>query len=315
MMRNHSQDASLPQSPLTGTTQVSWLRTLETAELIEAWQRMFQIDVTPEFHGQQTIFLYECQQTKLKFFLPAELTGSEQLYQQLQANVSWYYDPWRWEHDIARQDVRACQRVLEIGCGTGGFLKRLQQEYQLQVQGIELNSAAARIARQEGISVEQTDLSAFAAQYPETFDAVCAFQVLEHVNDPQTFLRSIIRLLKPHGRLILTVPNADSFRKYAQQPLILDMPPHHMTRWCQTTFEALPSLLPVTCQKILFQPLAASHVEFYASIQMDRWADMPLLRKFARPVAVYVLHPLLMNSARLRACIRGHTMYALFKKD
>ena len=69
-----------------------------------------------------------------------------------------------------------------------------------------------------------------ADQRPGHYDAVTSFQVLEHVTEPASFLRACVKALRPGGRLLLGVPNNDSFLGLLEDNW-LNMPPHHMSLW------------------------------------------------------------------------------------
>lgn len=89
--------------------------------------------------------------------------------------------------------------ALEIGTGTGAFLERLKGYGFTQLIGIEPSSAAIAAAPphrlpwiREGI-FQETDFA------PESFDLICCFMTLEHVQDPGALVASAYRLLKPGG--------------------------------------------------------------------------------------------------------------------
>ena len=89
--------------------------------------------------------------------------------------------------------------ALEIGTGTGAFLERLQTAGFAKLVGVEPSSAAIAAApahRQpwvrEGI-FEEADFA------PESFDLICCFMTLEHVQDPGALVAAAYRLLKPGG--------------------------------------------------------------------------------------------------------------------
>jgi SAM-dependent methyltransferase len=94
---------------------------------------------------------------------------------------------------------------LEVGCAGGGFLNRLRK-CGWEVQGVELSEAPALLAREQGLRVHVGTLE--TAEFPdETFDAVFAWMVVEHLHDPQETLREIRRILKPGGWFAFSVPN------------------------------------------------------------------------------------------------------------
>lgn len=246
--------------PLCNSEDTFLVRSIEVERLATAWNRRLNIDVYAEFHGLQRIQLLKCRCCHLLFFAPSFLAGSAQLYTQLD-RLDWYYMPRKWEHDVALADLRGARTILEIGCGFGDFIARARTEEGLCVKGIELNESAVEEAQRRGLPVQLLDLQEAAAQFAGHYDAVCAFQVLEHVPNPKDFLEWACALVKPGGKLILGVPNADSFLKY--QFNIFDMPPHHMTRWSSETLSYLPELFPLRLEHIKREPLAKHHVGGY----------------------------------------------------
>lgn len=101
-------------------------------------------------------------------------------------------------------------RLLDIGCATGEFLKEMRAKG-FEVQGVELNSSAATIAKDVyGLKVFVGPLAEFKA--PEgTFDVITMWDVLEHLPSPYTSLQQIYQWLRGGGYLFLSVPNIHSF--------------------------------------------------------------------------------------------------------
>lgn len=97
-------------------------------------------------------------------------------------------------------------RVLEIGCGTGRVLERLVEVCRGgEVVGLELYPEAAMVARKRAkCRVVVGDIST----PPDIgqFDIIAMFDVLEHLHNDGEILRSLSRLFKQGGRLVLTVP-------------------------------------------------------------------------------------------------------------
>ena len=98
-------------------------------------------------------------------------------------------------------------RVLEVGCGSGNVLRVLQRVAagRGSVEGLELSPDAAEAAHvRTGLSVTNGYLADLDPT--RSFDVIVAFDVLEHIADERTVLRQMRERLRPHGRLILTVP-------------------------------------------------------------------------------------------------------------
>jgi SAM-dependent methyltransferase len=133
-------------------------------------------------------------------------------------------------------------RVLEIGCGTGYVLQGLAAQSAYQLTGAEVHVAGLRHARRRVPSVEFVQADAGDLPYHAVFDAVGAFDVIEHINEDEQVLKSIHRALKPEGIVFVTVPQhewlwsavdeqARHKRRYERKPLIAKL--------AETGFEAV----------------------------------------------------------------------------
>lgn len=100
--------------------------------------------------------------------------------------------------------------VVDLGCGTGGFLHYLTQSGGLssaQVLGIEPDQRAASIAMKRGLPVRQVapeDIT--AAQIPRAADVVSLLDVLEHIEDAPAALQQFRKLVRPGGYIVILVP-------------------------------------------------------------------------------------------------------------
>jgi 2-polyprenyl-3-methyl-5-hydroxy-6-metoxy-1,4-benzoquinol methylase len=297
-------------SPLTGLDDVTLLRTISAGQLIRDWRDgRLKIDITEELHGHEEIYLYQCNQTKLKFFYPPDVAGSDRLYEKLQSN-DFYYMEDKWEHRTALEDLAGCEQILEIGSGFGAFVQ-ICIGRGLNARGIELNEAAVARAQQLGLPVERLSLEHAAELYSGSFDAICSFQVLEHVSNPRDFINWSLEMLRPYGKLIYCVPNADSFLKY--QYNLLDMPPHHMLRFSRGTFVALQKLFPLKLEKVRYEPLASYHVagyiDSYGRHFCSRYAQAKILfNRYTEP-----FYRLCLNLG-FRRLLVGQSLYVQFRK-
>lgn len=96
--------------------------------------------------------------------------------------------------------------ILEVGCGTGGTLRDLAEMFPgATVAGVEPEADAAHAAESKGCSVTVGDFSRLPAE-DGSVDLLLALDVLEHVPDDIEALREVVRVLRPGGRGIFTVP-------------------------------------------------------------------------------------------------------------
>lgn len=118
-----------------------------------------------------------------------------------------------WINDTKNDDERrynslkaliADKRVLDFGCGNGGFIRRAKESAALAC-GVELDIEARNYMLKEGISVE----ASLEKYYEESFDVITMFHVLEHLTEPVKYLEIIRTRLKKDGLLIIETPNAN----------------------------------------------------------------------------------------------------------
>ena len=108
---------------------------------------------------------------------------------------------------IAGLDLPAEPRIIEMGAGTGGNLAMLQRFG--HVSAMEMDSRARTFARAKtrgSIDIREGKLPDQIPFEGETFDLVCLFDVLEHVEEDAGTLRALSPLLKSNGYLVITVP-------------------------------------------------------------------------------------------------------------
>ena len=106
--------------------------------------------------------------------------------------------------EMARRLPAGGARLAELGCGSGGMLEALGR-FGTAV-GVETDPALRERARERGLDVRAGALPDAIPLEPGRWDAVCLFDVLEHVDDEAGALAACRRLLGPGGRLFVTVP-------------------------------------------------------------------------------------------------------------
>jgi SAM-dependent methyltransferase len=110
---------------------------------------------------------------------------------------------------LARRSGGRRGRLLDVGCSAGLFAE-LARDAGWEVQGIEPSLWLAEKARRRLGDVVVCARFEEVALPAESFDAVCLWDVLEHVDDPAAFLARAAALLRPGGLLALNVPNLQS---------------------------------------------------------------------------------------------------------
>jgi 2-polyprenyl-3-methyl-5-hydroxy-6-metoxy-1,4-benzoquinol methylase len=124
--------------------------------------------------------------------------------------------------DITAMVPRGARRILEVGCGSGNTLDHLKQNgIGTWHGGVEINAdmateAVDRVCIEpiEAVLSMDDDLSAI-----ENFDVILCLDILEHLVDPWTVLRSLVGHLSEGGTVIASIPNIRFYK--ALLPLVL----------------------------------------------------------------------------------------------
>lgn len=125
--------------------------------------------------------------------------------------------------------------LLDIGCGTGDFLVAAKNG-KWNVVGFEPSLKAAELAKSK--SIELT--ASLDILENNSFDVITMWHVLEHVPDLEKQIKTVHRLLKPGGQLVVAVPNFKSFdaKHYGQFWAAYDVP-RHLWHFSQDSIEPL----------------------------------------------------------------------------
>jgi SAM-dependent methyltransferase len=135
----------------------------------------------------------------------------------------------------------AGRSVLDVGSGDGKFLRRAVAAGATRVTGVEPSENGRKLAAGTSIPsvADITDLDP-----DDRYDLVTLWQVFEHVPDPRRLGLALVDRLAPGGRLVLSLPNVESFEaeRFGGDWFHLDVPRHLVfppSRTLRTVFEEL----------------------------------------------------------------------------
>ena len=121
-------------------------------------------------------------------------------------------------HHIELRLVPKDSYVLDVGCHTGILAEALKQQNNAKVVGIDTDAAALAIARTRMkdallINIEESGWeTVLVTQGWKNFDTILFGDVLEHTREPEAILRAAKKLLKPGGRIVVSIPNIANLR-------------------------------------------------------------------------------------------------------
>jgi 2-polyprenyl-3-methyl-5-hydroxy-6-metoxy-1,4-benzoquinol methylase len=303
-----------PKSPITYSDNVIVEKEIPSSFLIEQYKKDLNIDTGRFFTSLHKIKLYRCKDTGYCFYWPFEIAGDDKFYQELE-KFPWYYMDGKWEHGKAVEFINKDDRVLEIGCGRGSFLKTIREKGAI-VEGLEMNTKAVRTCLNNDLSVSADTIQKFSTGRKNTYNVVCFFQVMEHVPDIKNFLESSLAVLKPGGLMIASVPNNDSLI-FKTDNISSNMPPHHLGLWNINSLIKLQNYFNIRVESIYIEPLQEYHSGFakkiaYKTVMEKLRSKLGFSSRLLSPIAKRFA---LTGVMAVREFIIGHTVLAVFRKN
>ena len=242
------------------------------SQLIEEYYAENGGDVRYLFDDVSLLRRYGCEDCGLQFFQPVVL-GDDRYYQAMQKG-DWYYLEEKPEYDYVAKWIEAEERVLDVGSGRGAFSRKINSSF---YQGLEFSQSAVELAAREGVNVITESVEEHAQKHQGAYDVVCAFQVLEHVAQPKTFLEGCIGCLKSGGKLAIAVPNSQSFLEWRRN--YQNLPPHHQLLWSEKSLLKLAEVDNLEVVEIYKEKVSKIHRESFYSTLLLSLGDKTFLRR------------------------------------
>lgn len=158
-------------------------------------------------------------------------------------------------------DMPSSAKILEAGCGEGHFTRFLGKKFKnAEIEAFDISETvvneAKAVCRGLPITFSTGDINCISA-WDNTYDLVCAPEVLEHMDDPVKALRELERISSKY--VLITVPNEPLWRimNLARLKYVRDLgnTPGHVNHWNLHSFNRLvranTQLVPVRKQRAI----------------------------------------------------------------
>lgn len=122
-----------------------------------------------------------------------------------------YYNSVR--EDMLKYLPANAERVLEFGCGTGGFSALVKDKMGTESWAVEIDEESAQTAAKKLDKVINSDAHNAIDKLPDSyFDCIIFFDILEHLVDPYSLLTSVKKKLTKNGVIVISIPNIRFYR-------------------------------------------------------------------------------------------------------
>lgn len=149
-------------------------------------------------------------------------------------------------------------RILEVGSGLGYFTYSLQQYGFINTTGIDISSEAVNKAQATfGDYYICGDIYQYAAQNKNQYDIIILTEVIEHIEEPVSFIQALTSLLTDTGTILLTTPNKSGFS--SDIPWCTDKPPVHCWWFSEESFLYIAKKLSLKASFIDFSVYFKKH--------------------------------------------------------
>ena len=299
------------KSPVTYSENITRLRSFDIEQIKALYIKETKVDVSRFFAGVKEIELYQCNDTGYRFYYPFTIYGDDKFYQDLNELNTWYYQDNRWEHPLALSFLKPSDKILEIGSGDGYFIKLCKKNNFTNITGLELNTAAAAKATQEGNIIHNETIQDYSKKHVEEYDVVCNFQVLEHIVDIRSFIEASLTVLKKGGRMIIAVPNNNPYLFEWDDYHTLNLPPHHAGLWNKDVFKNLENVFAITHTHAHTEPLG--EMKHWFEVKINHTKKMNPLKAFLLSLIPGFMYKSYIKNNRDK--IEGRNILIMFEKN
>ncbi|SRR6266545_953189 len=245
-----------PLCPITSAPAVRHIQWVPARFLVSRWRREMDVDAGASFGGHERFGLW-VSPTGLHFFDPM-IEGDRSFYAQFYTRALrrglWARDCIRRDFEFAARSIAPGARVLEIGCGFAEFRRLIPKTI---YTGLDVHFAAGGVA-----DVRKETLREHLDGHAGSYDAVCAFQMLERVASPGEAFADMVRAVRPGGLLVVGVAHVPSALTRIPNNL-LNAPPLRLSWWTRAALTALAERHGATAMRIDNVPWGNCDALFY----------------------------------------------------
>ncbi|HKO82094.1 MAG TPA: class I SAM-dependent methyltransferase [Chitinophagaceae bacterium] len=223
----------------------------------------------------------------------------------------------RWEFQFVVQNLKSNGHLLELGCGSGEFLK-ICKTNNIPAMGLDFSPEAVNQCHKAGLDVQVLDLTKESNNVNKDIKTITAFHVLEHLDDPVRIFDFASKVASKDTVLWIAVPSHARPSRTFGMIDFLDQPPHHMTRWNRKSLKEIGRRANWSLDKIYYEPISTKASCWWITtkkMKIYKLLDSILIKK---PKLEFVLRTVLFPFAFISRRLffkqmQGFTMLAVYR--
>jgi len=185
--------------------------------------------------------IIKCNNCRFVFSIP-HIAGDYKFYELAYQRTG--YPKWKWEYSlsynflekfISSKSFDNDYKLLEIGAGNGAFIKEIIKNNLIPTKNIWCTEYS-EYGKSELIDLGINYIQASLYQIKQSFNFICIFQVLEHMDQINDLFKILYSLLEKDGYIFISVPNDRRIKFNEENETLLDLPPNHIGRYNKKTF-------------------------------------------------------------------------------
>lgn len=152
-------------------------------------------------------------------------------------------------------------RIIDVGCASGEFVSYVKDEF--DIFGCDFSSNAIKFAKTKNPQIKDRFWIASAKELSadgEYFDAVCMWDVIEHIDDPKEAVHHALSILKRDGYIFISTPDVGTFfAKITGSKWPFMTPPEHTSFFNKKSMQYLAKCM---------------HLKIVKRINKGKWANL-----------------------------------------
>lgn len=166
---------------------------------------------------------------------------------------------WAINECISQRKITEKAKIVEVGCGFG-YLTYALRKSNFNVIGIDISEKAISKANEKfGNFYKCANIYDMAGSNSEKYDVVILTEVIEHIENPNSFMYALKRMLNTNGIIILTTPNKSAYSKNSFWDS--ELPPIHLFWLSERSIEFIAHKLDMHCTFINFSKFNKWHLD------------------------------------------------------